>query len=116
MTDVQIADLDKIVYNNTNVNLKETTGLNGLVVSPELQGRKFQAMSPIRIMEATLSADGMLNVHPSSGRNDWKAYQPAILASSVAAQLGGYLTQLNSYDEAFRDMDMFMLMPREQRI
>ena len=42
-------------------------------------------------------------------------YNPAIMAAPVAAQLGGYLTQLNSYDEAFYNMDMYMLMTREQR-
>ncbi len=42
-------------------------------------------------------------------------YNPSVLASSVAAQLGGYLTQLNSYDEAFRNMDMYMLMTKKQR-
>lgn len=29
-----------------------------------------------------------------------ESYNPAVLAAPVAAQLGGYLTQLNSYDEA----------------
>ncbi len=43
------------------------------------------------------------------------SYNPAVLASPVAAQLGGYLTQLNSYDEAFRNMDMYMLMTKSQR-
>jgi len=42
-------------------------------------------------------------------------YNPSILAAPVAAQLGGYLTQLNSYDEAFRNMDMYMLMTAQQR-
>ena len=43
------------------------------------------------------------------------AFNPAILAAPVAAQIGGYLTQLNSYDEAFKNMDMYMLMPKKQR-
>ena len=37
------------------------------------------------------------------------------MAPAVAAQLGGYLTQLNSYNEAFRNMDMYMLMTSSQR-
>ena len=40
---------------------------------------------------------------------------PAIMAAPVAAQLGGYLNQLQSYDEAFHNMDMYMLMTKEQR-
>ena len=45
----------------------------------------------------------------------YDSYNPAVVASSVAAQFGGYLTQLNSYDEAFRNLDMKMLMTREER-
>lgn len=35
-------------------------------------------------------------------------YNPAALASPVAAQLGGYLIQLNSYEQGFRHMDNLM--------
>jgi hypothetical protein len=45
----------------------------------------------------------------------YSSYNPAVMASPVAAQMGGYLTQLNSYDEAFRNMDMYMLMTAQQR-
>ena len=45
----------------------------------------------------------------------YKSLNPAIMASPIAAQFGGYLTQLNSYDEAFRNLDMKMLMTREER-
>ena len=37
------------------------------------------------------------------------------MVAPVAAQIGGYLTQLNTYDQAFANMDMTMLMTREQR-
>lgn len=47
--------------------------------------------------------------------SDYNNYNPAIMAAPVAAQIGGYLTQLNSYDEAFRNLDMKMLMTREER-
>jgi len=40
--------------------------------------------------------------------------KPCTLAAPVAAQLGGYLTQINSYDQAFMNMDMTM-MRGEQR-
>ena len=45
----------------------------------------------------------------------YDSYNPAVMVSPVAAQLGGYLSQLNSYDEAFRNLDMKMLMTREER-
>ena len=43
------------------------------------------------------------------------SFNPAILAAPVAAQTGGYLTQLNSYVDAFANMDMMMLMTSAQR-
>ncbi len=51
---------------------------------------------------------------------DWSdiygaGYDQSVLASPVGAQLGGYLTQLNSYDQAFRNMDMYMLMTEKER-
>lgn len=46
--------------------------------------------------------------------NSADSFNPAVLAASVAAQ-GAYLTQLNSYDEAFRNMDMYMLLTKKQR-
>ena len=47
--------------------------------------------------------------------NNHENFNPSILATPIAAQFGGYLVQLNSYDEAFRNMDMYMLMTKEQR-
>ena len=37
------------------------------------------------------------------------------MVGPVAAQLGGYFNQLNAYDQAFANMDMTMLMTKEQR-
>ena len=41
--------------------------------------------------------------------------KPAVVAAPVAAQIGGYLTQVNSYDQAFANLDMEMLLTREER-
>ncbi len=43
------------------------------------------------------------------------AFNPAVLASPIGAQIGSYLAQLNTYDQAFTNMDMLMLMTKEQR-
>lgn len=45
----------------------------------------------------------------------YNSYNPAVFAAPVAAQLGGYLTQLNSYNQAFSNMDSYMLMTSAQR-
>jgi len=47
--------------------------------------------------------------------SDYNSYNPSVMAAPIAAQVGGYLTQLNSYDEAFRNLDMKMLLTREER-
>ena len=51
----------------------------------------------------------------AGGGSSSDGFSPSVLASPVAAQLQGYLTQLNSYDEAFRNMDMYMLLPNKVR-
>lgn len=75
------------------------------------------AYSPIFKYNATYDPDtAMLNFSQSYGGNASDRFNPAVLSSAVGAQLGSYLTQLNIYDQAFSNMDMLMLMPREQRI
>ena len=60
--------------------------------------------------------DGMLNFTKTGGNHPkYSQVNPGIMAGAVAAQMGGYLVQLNSYDEAFRNMDMYMLMTKKQR-
>lgn len=53
----------------------------------------------------------------SGGGDGYDGFNPAVLSGAVAAQLGGYLTQLHSYDEAFHNMDMYkyMVMTQQQR-
>ena len=51
----------------------------------------------------------------SKAGTGYDGFNPAVVVAPVAAQFGGYLSQLNSYDEAFRNMDMKMLMTREER-
>ena len=41
--------------------------------------------------------------------------KPCTLAAPVAAQLGGYLTQINSYDQAFMNMDLNMTKTLDER-
>ena len=115
LTDVDVQDLDKVVHHTTKIDLKDGTGIDNLELSPELLDKKITAMTPIRKMTASFSEDGMLTILPSSGHNNYKDFNPAALATPIAAQLGGYLIQLNSYDEAFRNMDMYMLMTKKQR-
>lgn len=56
------------------------------------------------------------NVNFVGGGSNYRGYNPAVIAAPVAAQLGGYLTQLNSYDEAFSHMDKYMMLTKKQRM
>ena len=47
--------------------------------------------------------------------NPSDAFNPAVLAGSVGAQIGAYLTQLNTYEQAFTNQDMLMAMTRDER-
>ena len=77
--------------------------------------------SPIYKYNATYDpTTAMFNfglVGGGSGGNTpgYNSFNPSVMAAPVAAQLGGYLNQLNAYDNAFRNMDMYMLMTKEQR-
>ena len=73
------------------------------------------AMGPIQKYMVDY-ANGYLSFAAQGGSTpSYSDVNPGIMASPVAAQLGGYLVQLHSYDEAFRNMDMYMLMTKEQR-
>lgn len=71
--------------------------------------------SPIYKYSATYDPNTAMMNFVRGGGGSYGDYNPSVMASPVAAQLGGYLTQLNSYDEAFRNMDMYMLMTKKQR-
>ena len=71
--------------------------------------------SPIYRYSAKYDPDTALMNFNRVGGGGYSSYNPGVFAGAVAAQLGGYLTMLNSYDEAFRNMDMYMLMTQEQR-
>ena len=50
-----------------------------------------------------------------SGRPTYNDLNPAIMASPVAAQMGGYAGMLDNYGNAFNHMDMYMLKPANLR-
>lgn len=43
-------------------------------------------------------------------------FNPAVIATPVAAQSGAFANQVNSYNQSFQNMDYTMLMPRAQRL
>lgn len=71
-------------------------------------------MTPIRRLSGSIDNDGVLNYAPTG--NSYNDFNSAVMVAPIAAQVGGYLNQLQSYDEAFMNMDMYMLMTKEQRL
>lgn len=54
------------------------------------------------------------NTNGAGGGKAVDAYNPAVLSASISQQ-GAYLAQLQAYDTAFANMDMLMIMPKEER-
>ena len=119
LTDLSIQGLDKI-YNTRSVNLTSETGLNNLQAGAGLadliSSRYPQVVTPVRLLKGQVQQTDeglMLQFVPTA--EGYEGFNSAVLAAPIAAQMGGYLTQLHSYDEAFRNMDMYMLMTKEER-
>lgn len=106
---------DRVPTDKITIDLYKATGLNPSQLS--INTEDFYAptvLTPIRYLQGSVNENGILSYAPTG--NGFKDFNPAVMASPVAAQIGGYLTQLNSYDEAFRNMDMYMLMSKEARM
>ncbi|MBQ3312000.1 hypothetical protein IJG72_07980 [bacterium] len=98
---------------NTSINFTNDATLMNAVNYTGAQG--LTALSPIykyNVGYDNTNGNFDFTRYNSGGYGD---FNPSVLAGSVAAQMGGYLTQLQSYDEAFYNMDMYMLMTKEQR-
>ena len=105
-------ELPESAYNGTSINISQSMGIGASHFAPSVLNGTL--LTPIRYLQGSIS-QGMLNYVPTGGRNDYESFNPAVVSSAAAAQAGGYLVQLNSYDNAFANVDMFMLMPQEQR-
>lgn len=58
-----------------------------------------------------------VNYNTNSGNFDFaRSFNPSILATPVAAQLGSYLTQQNSYYQGLSPMDNYMSLSKQARL
>lgn len=119
LTDLSIQDMNKIAQDSKSINLSKIIGLNNLQKTDDLvsnlTAKYSNVMTPIRKMNANVqqTPDGLMLNFVGTGE-EYEDYNPAVMVAPVAAQMGGYLTQLQSYDEAFRNMDMYMLATPSQ--
>ena len=99
----------------TNTTVNFTTDPVLMAATSYTGGQGLTAMSPIykyNVAYDNTTGDFNFNRFATGGYGD---YNPGIMASPVAAQLGGYFVQLNSYEQAFNNMDMYMLMTKKER-
>lgn len=70
----------------------------------------YQITSPIFVYDLGYEEDGQDGafVLQRGSNSDYGSYNPAVTVAPVAAQLGGYLTQLYSYNQVFDNMDSSM--------
>ena len=114
LTDLSIQGMSEIAQDSKTINLSQTIGLNNLQATDGLvanvTAKYSNILTPIRKMNAGVqqTPDGLMLNFVGTG-NRYKDFNPAISAAPVAAQMGGYLTQLQSYDEAFNNLDTSML-------
>lgn len=92
----------------TSIPVIDTNG--GLSQRVSLASSLSQIEGPIYVYGIAYDPNtGCLNFTGTQGTS------PSALSGSVAAQVGGYLAMLESYEEAFANMDMTMLMTASER-
>ena len=74
--------------------------------------KSFMKICPKIFLATAFAVTLML---PSQASIQLDPIDSAFMASPVSAQLGGYLQQLNSYNQAFMNMDMYMLSNKKDR-
>ena len=81
-------------------------------------GKSPVAYSPIYKYDVSYNQDdGFFTFLRSSGSgNPSDAFNPTVLAPSVAAQAGAYATQMNTFNYAFQHSDNFMNLPFMERL
>lgn len=110
---LKVAGLNLLSEAKDNLTTINFTKNSDLASSVEYTGDAQVAYSPIYKYNVDYNqSNGNFSFSRGNGVN---SFNPSVLASPVAAQVGSYLAQLNLYEEAFTNMDMFMLLPREKR-
>jgi len=123
------ADLKAVKVDNITAETREGTGtLNVEKVNLTSNSKKAISLNLGKSVSSVTATTAQTReatyklkevVDPETGLIRMVAYgqkaKACTLAAPVAAQLGGYLTQINSYDQAFANMDMDMLKPRAVR-
>ena len=122
LTDLNVSGIENLTRTKTTLNLTSSAGLSveNLKATPELKesvkSKYSNIMTPVQKVNAEVAEtqEGLMLRFSGTG-NNYPDFNPAVMAAPVAAQTGGYAVQLNSYDQAFQNMDTYMLMPYKER-
>lgn len=110
---LKIADLNLLSDAKDNSTTINFTKNKELASNVEYTGDSEVAYSPIYKYNVDYNqSNGNFSFTRGNGVN---SFNPSVLAAPVAAQIGSYLEQLNVYEQAFANMDMYMLLPHEKR-
>lgn len=116
---LNVAGMTLLSDANDEVTTINFTNDSNLIGNVEYTGTETVAYSPIFKYNVSYdNIDGNFTFargSGGSGGNPSSAYNPAVLATPVTTQVGGYLTQLNTYEQAFTNQDMLMSMTNEER-
>ena len=130
LVDVDLANktMDKLVAPTTNVGdgamlniakmrlLSDSTGDFTSINFTENEAMKAIVSTSVSSIAYSPIYQYLVGYSGVSGNLDFtRSFNPAVLSSSVAAQIGSYLTQVNTYEQAFGNMDMMMSMTAGQR-
>ena len=102
---------DSITKDSLNVSLSELTGIDNSYLTVRDQQLK-DIMSPIRKLSGSVS-NNYITYAPAG--NSAADFNPAILASPVSAELGGYLTQVQTLQEGFYHLDRYTKISYKER-
>ena len=107
-----ITVLSDTYYPGTTIPTIDTE--SGLSQKVSLDSSLSKVMGPIYQYEVTYDK---LTGNLSFAGGDWglMSYNPAVIMPQAAAQIGGYLTMLNTYEDVFANMDMLKLQQKTER-
>ena len=95
------------------VDLSELTGINGSILS--VKGQQLQdIMSPVKVLHGSI-VNNCLTYQMGAG-NSTKDFNPAVFASPVSSEIGGYLTQIQTLHEGFYHLDRYTKFTKKERL
>ena len=103
-----------IVHDNSIINLKASLGIDNFEYTDKAKNKQFNVLTPIRRLRGFIDTGTDRLMFVKTG-DEYENFNSAAFNSVVAAQIGGYLTQLDTYNQAFGNMDMYAMMTQEER-